>query len=155
MNPVPVLRIEHLNPDEIRAYIIADNRLAEKSGWDRALLAIELHGLSEIGFEIDAIGFEPAELDIVLEEADEAAGADGPDDIVPVTEKSPVSGLGLCGFAETIACSAVTQEMNSITSASLTAARLALYSLTRPTTSKLPVTFRAAAMTSSLWRAAK
>ena len=100
MNTVPVLRIEHLNPDEIRAYIIADNRLAEKSGWDRALLAIELHGLSEIGFEIDAIGFEPAELDIVLEEADEAAGADGPDDIVPVTEKSPVSkpgSLWICG----------------------------------------------------------
>jgi DNA modification methylase len=100
MNTVPVLRIEHLNPDEIRAYIIADNRLAEKSGWDRALLAIELQGLSEIGFEIDAIGFEPAELDIVLEEADEAAGADGPDDIVPVTEKSPVSkpgSLWICG----------------------------------------------------------
>ena len=31
MNTVPVPRIEHLNPDEIRAYIIADNRLAEKS----------------------------------------------------------------------------------------------------------------------------
>ena len=100
MHTVPVLRIEHLNPDEIRAYIIADNRLAEKSGWDRALLAIELQGLSEIGFEIDAIGFEPAEFDILLEEADEAAGADGPDDIVPVTEKLRVSKSGslwICG----------------------------------------------------------
>jgi DNA modification methylase len=100
MDSVPVVRIEHLSPDEIRAYIIADNRLAEKSGWDRALLALELQGLSEIGFEIDAIGFEPAEFDIVLEEADEAAGADEPDDIVPAPEILRVSkpgSLWTCG----------------------------------------------------------
>ena len=36
---VPCLRIDHLSQDEKRAYIIADNRLAEKAGWDRDLLA--------------------------------------------------------------------------------------------------------------------
>ena len=100
MNTVPVLRVEHLNPVEIRAYIIADNRLAEKSGWDRALLAIELQGLSEIGFEIDAIGFEPAELDIVLEEADEVSGKSELYDVIPATEKVLVSKPGclwICG----------------------------------------------------------
>jgi DNA modification methylase len=100
MTNVPVLRIEHLNEVEIRAYIIADNRLAEKAAWDRSLLAIELQGLTEIGFEIDAIGFEPAELDIVLDEAAEVVDANGPDDVVPTTEKSPVSKRGslwICG----------------------------------------------------------
>jgi DNA modification methylase len=100
MNTVPVLRIEHLNPNEIRAYIIADNRLAEKSGWDRALLAIELQGLSEIGFEIESIGFEPAELDIVLEEAAEASSMNETYDVIPATEKLLVSKPGclwICG----------------------------------------------------------
>ena len=82
MSTVPVLRIEHLNAVEIRAYVIADNRLAEKSGWDRSLLAIELQGLTEIGFEVEAIGFETAELDILLGEAADAAETNGPDDIV-------------------------------------------------------------------------
>src|SRR5262249_6198605 len=31
---VPTLRIEHLSDEEKRAYIIADNRLAERAGWD-------------------------------------------------------------------------------------------------------------------------
>ena len=38
---VPAIRIEHLNDEEVRAYVIADNRLAEKAGWDTALLALE------------------------------------------------------------------------------------------------------------------
>src|SRR5580704_15410563 len=42
---VPVLRISHLSEVEKRAYILADNRLAEKAGWDREILAIELQGL--------------------------------------------------------------------------------------------------------------
>jgi DNA modification methylase len=100
LTTVPVLRIEHLAEEEIRAYVIADNRLAEKSGWDKSLLAIELQGLAEIGFEIEAIGFETAELDIILEEAAEAAEANGPDDIVPAIEETAVStpgSLWICG----------------------------------------------------------
>jgi Predicted transcriptional regulators len=96
MITVPALRIEHLNDDEIRAYVIADNRLAEKSGWDRSLLAIELQGLNEIGFDIENVGFETAELDILLDEAAEAAETNGPDDVVPAIEKSAVSMSALC-----------------------------------------------------------
>jgi DNA modification methylase len=94
LTTVPVLRIEHLSEDEIRAYVIADNRLAEKSGWDRSLLAIELQGLTEIGFEVEAIGFEPAEVDIILEEAAEAAESNGPEDTVPLVETAAVSTRG-------------------------------------------------------------
>ena len=31
MTDVPTVRVNHLNPTRIRAYVIADNRLAEKS----------------------------------------------------------------------------------------------------------------------------
>lgn len=60
---VPTVRLSNLSLTERRAYVIADNRLAELAGWDRALLAVELQGLSELkfddvaltGFSLDAI----------------------------------------------------------------------------------------------------
>jgi ParB-like chromosome segregation protein Spo0J len=42
METVPAVRLSHLNEAEKRAYVIADNRLAEKAGWDPEILAIEL-----------------------------------------------------------------------------------------------------------------
>lgn len=39
---VPVVRLEGMSEAEKRAYIIADNRLAELAGWDKDLLALEL-----------------------------------------------------------------------------------------------------------------
>ena len=41
---VPALRVEHLSETEKRAYILADNRLAEEAGWNQEMLAIELQG---------------------------------------------------------------------------------------------------------------
>ena len=46
MTDVPTVRVDHLSPTQIRAYVIADNRLAEKAGWDPTLLALELQELS-------------------------------------------------------------------------------------------------------------
>ena len=45
---VPTVRLSNLSPADRRAYLIADNRLAELSGWDRALLASELQGLLDL-----------------------------------------------------------------------------------------------------------
>jgi ParB-like chromosome segregation protein Spo0J len=42
---IPSIQLEHLNEGQIRAYIIADNKLAERAGWDKAILAIELQHL--------------------------------------------------------------------------------------------------------------
>src|SRR5687768_4988934 len=42
MNDIPTVSVDHLTPAQIRAYVIADNRLAENAGWDRELLALEL-----------------------------------------------------------------------------------------------------------------
>jgi ParB-like chromosome segregation protein Spo0J len=46
MADVPTVQAGHLTPAQIRAYVIADNRLAELAGWDRKLLALELQELS-------------------------------------------------------------------------------------------------------------
>jgi ParB-like chromosome segregation protein Spo0J len=59
---VPTLRIEHLSDEEKRAYIIADNKLAEKAGWDTEILAIEFQRLGELGFELELTGFELPEI---------------------------------------------------------------------------------------------
>jgi DNA modification methylase len=65
---VPVLRIEGLSEAEIRAYVMADNKLAENAGWDRELLAIELQGLLEmdLDFDVTVTGFETGEIDLLI-----------------------------------------------------------------------------------------
>jgi len=85
MTEVPCLRLSHLSAAEKRAYILADNRLAEEAGWDREILAIELRALIELEFEMDLIGFEVAEIDLILDEAAEASteGETGPEDAIP------------------------------------------------------------------------
>ena len=64
---VPTLRVEHLDEAEKRAYILADNRLAEEAGWDTEILAIELQGLIDLDFSIELTGFDMAEVDLLLD----------------------------------------------------------------------------------------
>jgi DNA modification methylase len=87
---VPTCRLSHLSEAEKRAYVLADNKLAEKSGWDKELLAIELQGLIELDVDVELTGFETAEIDLILEDAREAAGsASGPEDAVPDPSPGP------------------------------------------------------------------
>jgi len=81
---VPTLRVEHLDETEKRAYILADNRLAEEAGWDQEMLAIELQGLIELDFSIEVAGFDTAEADLILDAQAEATAPDhNIDDEVP------------------------------------------------------------------------
>jgi DNA modification methylase len=93
---VPTLRIEHLTDAEKRAYILADNKLAEKAGWDREILAIELQALVDMNFEIEVTGFEMAELDFLLDEATEIKQAPLlPEDSIPeLPAQRPVTKRG-------------------------------------------------------------
>jgi DNA (cytosine-5)-methyltransferase 1 len=50
---VLTLRLSHLSDAERRAYILADNKLAQNAGWDREILAIELQGLVDLNFDVD------------------------------------------------------------------------------------------------------
>ena len=67
---VPVLVLSGLSEAERRAYLLADNKLAENAGWDKPALAVELASLAplltEIGLDITDIGFEPVEIDALM-----------------------------------------------------------------------------------------
>ncbi len=65
MQAVPVLRLSDLSAAEQQAYVIADNRLAEKAGWDREILAIELQSLLDLSLDVELTRFETAEQDQV------------------------------------------------------------------------------------------
>jgi DNA modification methylase len=84
LTSVPTVRLSHLSEADKRAYVIADNRLAEKAGWDRNLLAIELQDLIDIGFEVELTGFETPDIDLLLDEALEATGLSPADDQLPM-----------------------------------------------------------------------
>ena len=67
---VPTIRLEDLSPDQVRAYAIADNRLAEKAGWDSSILAIELqHLLTLDNFDVCITGFEIPEIDLIIDKS--------------------------------------------------------------------------------------
>ncbi len=65
---VPTIELGHLSPEQVRAYIIADNRLAEKAGWDMDILAVEFEALSELGldFDLELTGFDAPEIDMMI-----------------------------------------------------------------------------------------
>src|SRR5258707_2134789 len=95
MSDVPTVHVDHLTPAQIRAYVIADNNLAENAGWDRALLALDLQELSvELNFDVAVTGFETAEIDLLINESKENFSDDA--DEVPEIDRSvpAVSRLG-------------------------------------------------------------
>jgi DNA modification methylase len=77
---VPIIRIAHLSEAQKRAYIIADNELAAKAGWDKDILAIELQGLVDLKFDLELTGFEGGEIDIILGDRSDAQHNE---DIIP------------------------------------------------------------------------
>jgi DNA modification methylase len=96
IDAVPTCQLSHLSDADKRAYILADNKLAEKAGWDKELLAIELQGLIELDVDIELTGFDMAEIDLILEEGREARGEpSGPEDQVP--EPSPLPAVTQTG----------------------------------------------------------
>lgn len=91
MRDVPTVCVDHLTPAQIRAYVIADNKLAENAGWDRELLALELKDLSvDLDFDIQVTGFETPEIDLLIGELEGGAADDVPDpaDEVPTIDRS-------------------------------------------------------------------
>lgn len=84
---VPTIRLEHLSEGQKKAYVIADNRLAELAGWDDQMLATELENLValDLDFEITDTGFEIGEIDLLLQRNDEDQGGTDHEDF-PVAE---------------------------------------------------------------------
>ena len=89
---VPVIELAHMTESQKRAYVIADNQLAMNAGWDTTLLSLELADLKEQGFEMDVLGFDPKELDKLLEPEQVEGLTD--EDAVPETPVEPKTKLG-------------------------------------------------------------
>ena len=90
---VPVIELAHLTESQKRAYVLADNKLAENAGWDDELLRIELEALQAAGFDLSLTGFADDELAALMAEL---AGNEGltDDDAVPEVTDDPVSQPG-------------------------------------------------------------
>ena len=80
---VAVIRAEHLTPTQVKAYRIADNKLAELAIWDNELLSIDLSELDNIGFDMDIVGFNNYELENIM-------GIDDGFEITPVDEDEEI-----------------------------------------------------------------
>jgi len=86
MTQVPTIMLENLTETQIRAFVIADNRLTENSVWDDRLLAEQLKALAglELDFSVDVTGFEMSEIDLMIEDlAPASRGKDDPADAIP------------------------------------------------------------------------
>jgi DNA modification methylase len=71
---VPIVSLSHLTPTQAKAYLLADNQLTDRSTFDDNKLAIHLKELSDLvlDFDIEAIGFEPPEIDLRIQSLDSA-----------------------------------------------------------------------------------
>ena len=85
---VPTIRLDHLSEAQKKAFMIADNRLAEVAVWDDRLLAEQLKALAsvELSFDIETIGFDMGEIDLRIESLDPRSkeGKDSEDPIPAV-----------------------------------------------------------------------
>ena len=93
LDSVPTIMLSHLNENQRRALVLADNRLAENAGWDESMLKLELQALSEAEFDLDLVGFDDCELETLLHNTDDEQTS-ALDDNVPEAQENPVSQLG-------------------------------------------------------------
>lgn len=92
LEEVPVIRLTHLSDIQRRAYILADNKLAELGGgWDEEMLKVELEAVKESDLDHLLTGFTEEELTELLTEDKELNG--DPDE-VPEAPEEPTTKLG-------------------------------------------------------------
>ncbi len=92
LKEAPVVVLDHLSETQKRAYILADNRLAELAGWDEELLRGELASLRDADFDLELTGFDDAELERLLAEEPQEGFTD--EDAVPEPLEEPVTQRG-------------------------------------------------------------
>ena len=68
LKEVPTVCLSHLTPQEKKAYILADNKIALNSGWDFDLLKLEFEDLKSVDFDLSLTGFSDNDLDFLNDE---------------------------------------------------------------------------------------
>lgn len=89
LSEVPCINLEHLTPQQARAYVIADNKHALNAGWDDKILAEELQSLLDEEFDLSLTGFDHSELDeLGVGSIDDLEGDSEKEDEVPEVEQN-------------------------------------------------------------------
>jgi DNA modification methylase len=94
LTEVPTVAVSHLSEAQIRAFVIADNRLAQDAEWDHDVLRQELLTLEQEGLAFEATGFELPEIDLILGDDDARATEPSDDDVPAPTPDTVVTRLG-------------------------------------------------------------
>lgn len=74
METVPVLLADDMSAAQVKAFRLAVNRMAELAEWDISLLSSEIRLLSDMGFDLDILGFPASDLADFLSPGQAAAG---------------------------------------------------------------------------------
>ncbi|MBO4457840.1 MAG: site-specific DNA-methyltransferase [Butyrivibrio sp.] len=88
LNKVPCIKEEYLTEAQRRAYIIADNKLTDNSGWDNEMLAVELSDLMGEGFDMSITGFSDEELSDLFDDNTKSDAEDDDFDLSEALEKA-------------------------------------------------------------------
>ena len=90
---MPTIRIEHLDEDQVLAFLLADNKLAANADWSRELLAVAFQRLIKVDLQLlDLTGFETPEIDLTIQIAELAEEQD--DDVLPLPSGPTVTQPG-------------------------------------------------------------
>jgi ParB-like chromosome segregation protein Spo0J len=87
LEEIPCIRLEHLTEDQVRAYCLADNKLALNAAWNMDTLAAELKGLEAVGFDMSLTGFSPEELAEIMGDTVEDTNPEEPAPEVEFSEE--------------------------------------------------------------------
>ena len=105
----PTVDLSDLSKAQMKAYILADNRMALNAGWDNDLLKLELTDLDDLDFDLSLTGFDDDEIAEFLKEeiepqSDEDSVPEIPEE--PITKEGDIWVLGnhrvMCGDSTSI-----------------------------------------------------
>ena len=79
MEEVPVIDRSDMSEAQWKAYVLADNQLAQNATWNEGLLTFELDALAELDFDLDLLGFD--DLDALMGDDEPEEGLTDPDEV--------------------------------------------------------------------------
>lgn len=97
MTEIPTVCLSHLSPTQVKAYILADNKLALNAGWDNDMLKVELEDLKYSDFDLNLTGFSDDELKDILVEDPIEVQEDNFDGEPPEVAKSQLGNIWTMG----------------------------------------------------------
>ena len=97
MTEVPTVCLSHLSETQVKAYILADNKLALNAGWDNDMLKVELEELKDSDFDLNLTGFSDEELKDILVEDPTESHEDNFDGEPPEVAKSQLGDIWTMG----------------------------------------------------------